>query len=67
MEKSEDKKELMRQRSKGFASKIIRLYCELPKNRMECQVIGKQLSRKTKGEKNDENNIGITPQRMAAI
>ena len=45
MEKGEDKKELMRQRSKGFASKIIRLYCELPKNRMECQVIGKQLLR----------------------
>jgi four helix bundle protein len=45
MEKAEDKKEMLRQRSKRYASTVIRLYCELPKNRMECQVIGKQLLR----------------------
>lgn len=45
MEKTESRKELLRQRTKEYASKVIRLYCELPKNRMECQVIGKQLLR----------------------
>ncbi len=45
MEKSEKKKEMLRQRSKRFASIVIRFYCELPKNQMECQVIGKQLLR----------------------
>lgn len=45
MEKPEDRKEKLRQRTKRFASTIIRLYCELPKNRTECQVIGKQLLR----------------------
>ena len=45
MEKAEDKKDILRQRTKQFASVIIRLYCELPKNRTECQVIGKQLLR----------------------
>jgi four helix bundle protein len=28
-----------------FASGVIGFYCELPKNRMECQVLGKQLLR----------------------
>jgi len=45
MEKAEDKKEMLRQRSKRFASIVISFYCELPKNQMECQVIGKQLLR----------------------
>jgi four helix bundle protein len=45
MEKSEDRKEILRQRTKKYASAVIRLYCELPKNRMECQIIGKQLLR----------------------
>lgn len=45
MEKAEDRKEILRQRTKKYASAVIRLYCELPKNRMECQVIGKQLLR----------------------
>ena len=45
MEKVEDRKEMMRQRTRRFASLIIRFYCTLPKNRMECQVIGKQLLR----------------------
>ena len=39
------KKDLFRQRTKQFASRIIRLYCSLPKQRTECQVIGKQLLR----------------------
>jgi four helix bundle protein len=45
MKIAEDKKEMLRQRSKRYASTVIRLYCELPKDRMECQVIGKQLLR----------------------
>ena len=45
MEGVEDRKEMMRQRTRRFASLIIRFYCTLPKNRMECQVIGKQLLR----------------------
>ena len=45
MERGEDRKETMRQRTRRFASLIIRFYCTLPKNRMECQVIGKQLLR----------------------
>jgi len=45
VEKAEDRKEILRQRTKKYASAVIRLYCELPKNRMECQVIGKQLLR----------------------
>ena len=45
MERAEDKKEMLRQRTKRFASVVIRFYCELPKNRTECQVIGKQLLR----------------------
>lgn len=45
MERGGDRKTLLRQRTKKYASEVIRLYCELPKNRMECQVIGKQLLR----------------------
>ena len=45
MEKSEDRKEMLRQRTKKYASAVIRLYCELPKSRVECQVIDKQLLR----------------------
>ena len=45
MNKDKDKKELLRERTKQYASMVIRLYCELPKDRMECQVIGKQLLR----------------------
>ena len=45
MERGMDRKEMFRQRTKKFASEVIRLYCELPKNRMECQVLGKQLLR----------------------
>ena len=45
MERVEDRKEMMRQRTRRFASLIIRFYCTLPENRLECQVIGKQLLR----------------------
>jgi four helix bundle protein len=45
MEKVSDRKEAFRQRTKKFASGVIRFYCELPKNRMECHVLGKQLLR----------------------
>jgi four helix bundle protein len=40
-----DRKQAFRQRTKKYASAVIRFYCELPKNRMECPVIGKQLLR----------------------
>lgn len=40
-----DSKETFRRRTKAYASAAIRLYCELPKNRTEIQVIGKQLLR----------------------
>lgn len=35
----------LRDRTKAFASKVIRLYVELPKQREELRVIGKQLLR----------------------
>jgi four helix bundle protein len=41
----DDRKVLLRERTKKFASEIIRFYCELPKGRMECQVLGKQVLR----------------------
>ncbi len=41
----DDRKEAFRQRTKRFASRIIRLYCNLPKQRPEVQVLGKQLLR----------------------
>jgi hypothetical protein len=45
MERGEDRKNLFRQRTKKYASEIIRFYCELPKNRMECQVLVVHASR----------------------
>ncbi len=38
------RKELFRQRTKKYASGIVRAYCALPK-RTECQVLGKQFLR----------------------
>ena len=38
-------KDDLRQRTKVFASAIIRFYCSLPKGRTEQQVLGKQLLR----------------------
>ncbi len=37
--------EELRQRTKAFASGVVRLYCVLPKNRTEVQVLGKQMLR----------------------
>src|SRR5690349_7923048 len=37
--------EEFRDRTKRFASKVIRLYVDLPKNRAEVQVLGRQLLR----------------------
>lgn len=45
MTEYEKKKEEFRQRTKRYASGIVRLYTELPKNRAECQVLGRQLLR----------------------
>jgi len=45
MSNMEERKEAFRQRTKQFASKTIRLYCSLPKQRPEVQVLGKQLLR----------------------
>jgi len=41
----DDRKEAFRQRTKRFASRIVKLYCSLPKQRLEVQVLGKQLLR----------------------
>jgi four helix bundle protein len=35
----------LRDRTKRYASSIVRLYAELPKNRAEAQILGKQLLR----------------------
>jgi len=40
-----DRKEDMRVRTKRFASGIIKLFCSLPGDRIELQVVGKQLLR----------------------
>jgi four helix bundle protein len=40
-----DRKEAFRQRTKAYASAIIRCYCSLPKSRPEVQVLGKQVLR----------------------
>ena len=40
--KVEDAKRDMRSRTKTYASRVIRLYCELPKGREEVRVIGRQ-------------------------
>ena len=42
---SADKKTMLRDRTKAFASAVIKLYCSLPKTRTEAQVLGKQLLR----------------------
>ncbi len=39
------RKEAFRARTKAYASGVIRLFCTLPKNRVEVQVLGKQLLR----------------------
>jgi len=41
----EEKKRDLKQRTKLFAGRIIRLYCELPVRRAEVAVVGKQLLR----------------------
>ena len=41
----DDRKQAFRLRTKQFASKVVKLYCELPKNRVEVQVLGKQFLR----------------------
>jgi four helix bundle protein len=41
----ERKKEEFRQRTKAFASAVVRFYSSLPKGRVEVQVLGKQLLR----------------------
>ena len=40
-----DENENLRRRTKAYASAIIKLYCSLPKNRREIQVIGGQFLR----------------------
>jgi len=39
------KKKEFRERTKKYASAVIRLYCTLPKNRPEVQVLGRQFLR----------------------
>ena len=41
----DDRKQAFRLRTKQFASKVVRLFCELPKNKTEVQILGKQLLR----------------------
>jgi four helix bundle protein len=41
----EDRKAELRGRTKAFASATIRLFCKLPRNRTEVEVLGKQLLR----------------------
>ena len=45
MSEYEERKKAFRKRTKQYASIVVRMYCELPKNRTECQVLGKQLLR----------------------
>ena len=45
MSESEDRRRAMRERTKRYASAIIGVYCDLPKHRTECQVLGKQFLR----------------------
>jgi len=45
MSEYEQKKAAFRQRTKSYAARIVRLYCVLPKGRVEVQVLGKQLLR----------------------
>jgi four helix bundle protein len=45
MSNYESRKAELRQRTKAFASATIRLFCKLPRNRTEVEVLGKQLLR----------------------
>ncbi|NCD42823.1 MAG: four helix bundle protein [Bacteroidia bacterium] len=45
MNEYEERKIAFRTRTKHYASMVVRAYCELPKGRTECQVLGKQLLR----------------------
>ena len=45
MTSTDERKQAFRLRTKQFASKVVKLYCELPKNKVEVQVLGKQLLR----------------------
>ncbi|MBM4156543.1 MAG: four helix bundle protein [Lentisphaerae bacterium] len=38
-------KQELRERTKRYAASAIRVYCALPRNRTECQVLGRQLLR----------------------
>ena len=38
-------KQELRERTKRYASAAIRVYCQLPKPRVECQILGRQLLR----------------------
>jgi four helix bundle protein len=40
-----DRKEEFRRRTKTYASRVIRLYCSLPKNRSEVEILGRQMLR----------------------
>lgn len=40
-----DRKQAMRQRTKAFASSVVRLFCQLDPKREELRVLGKQLLR----------------------
>ena len=45
MTEKSDRKEEFRKRTKVYASSVIKLYCSLPKNRAEVQIVGKQFLR----------------------
>jgi four helix bundle protein len=45
MSENQDRKRDMRDRTKRYASAVVRSYCRLPKHRTECQVLGKQFLR----------------------
>ncbi len=42
---NDDRKVLMRKRTKGFARLVVRLYCSLDKRRSELEILGKQMLR----------------------
>jgi four helix bundle protein len=45
MESALDRKALLKQRTKEFASQVVRFYCSLDRSREELRVLGKQLLR----------------------
>ena len=45
MREREERKKDLRKRTKTYASAVVRVYCALPKNRTECQVLGRQFLR----------------------